>query len=188
MKTQDQWSRRRFSKAIVSAQIFMASGAFSIPVSCDKAKNSEMIAGLDVSDQETLKYAMDEIIPASESMPSASEVKGIHYILNILEELPELKPLFVALIHEIDLLSDHNFPSSAKEERVKVLTSLEQNKPELFGVLKDFTYESYYTNEKVYNLIGYEPYPTGSSGPKMEAFDENLLNKVKGMPPRYTKI
>ena len=37
-------------------------------------------------------------------------------------------------------------------------------------------------------LIKYEPHPTGTLGPKMEPFDEKLLNRVKKTPPMYTKI
>ena len=188
MKTQEKWSRRRFSKAIVAAKIFMASGAFTIPASCVKNKSTELKAGLDDSEQQTLKFAMDEIIPANGNMPSSSQAEGVQYVLKILEELPELKPLFESLIYEMDLLSDHKFSTVAQEDRIRVLKTLEESKPELFTVLKDFTYESYYTNETIYPLIGYEPHPTGTSGPKMEAFDEKLLSKVKNMPSRYTKI
>ncbi|MEJ2114300.1 MAG: hypothetical protein P8X62_11630 [Flavobacteriaceae bacterium] len=40
-------------------------------------------------------------------------------------------------------MSDYNFPKISKEERIAILKELEDNKPELFKVLIDFTYESY---------------------------------------------
>jgi hypothetical protein len=73
-------------------------------------------------------------------------------------------------------------------KRITVLTTIEQTEPELFKILKDFTYESYYTNKAVHELISYEPYPTGTSGPEMEPFDEKLLDRVKNSPSMYTKI
>ena len=57
-----------------------------------------------------------------------------------------------------------------------------------FYVLLNFIYESYYINEKVWELIGYEPYPTMSAGPKMKPFDEAMLERVKQMSSIYFKV
>jgi len=192
MKTDQTWSRRRFSKAVVSAQLLLASGALTLPLSCDKTKKSESDSVLDNTQQDTLKLAIDEIIPANAKMPSASQVGGVRYIMEILDEMPDLIPLFEALIGEVNAVSiskfDIVFSKLKSDDRVTVLKSIEQNKPELFKVLKDFTYEAYYLNEKIWPLIGYEPHPTGTLGPKMDPFDESLLNRVKNLPPMYTKI
>lgn len=188
----NKWSRRRFTKAIISAQALMASGALMLPLACVESKNIENDFSLDNSQQETLKYAMDEIIPANEKMPSASKTGSVNYVLNILKELPELAPLFLGITDKIEALSwqksNSSFSKLNKEKRINVLTSIEQTEPDLFKVLKDFTYESYYTSKEVYELISYEPHPTGTSGPKMEPFDDKLLDRVKNSPSLYTKI
>lgn len=187
-----KWSRREFTKAVMSAKILLASGALSLPLACVESKMIQGAHALNSSQLNTLKLAMDEIIPTSDKMPSASTTGGVNYVLKIIEELPEIGPLFVSLIEEIELKSsaqsNSDFANLDNKERISVLTSIEQDHPELFKVLLDFTYESYYTNKKVFELIKYEPHPTGSSGPKMQAFDEQLLDEVKKMPPRYTKI
>ena len=192
MNTNSKWSRRRFSKAVISAQLLLASGALTLPLACAKTKKDESDSPLDNSQQETLKFAMDEIIPANEKMPSASDIGSVTYVLNIMEELPDLHPLFQSLTDKIEVHSLQNSNSSFsdlnKKERVNILINFELTEPELFKVLKDFTYESYYTNEKVFELIKYEPHPTGTLGPKMEPFNEKLLERVKGIPPMYTKI
>lgn len=188
----NKWSRRRFTKAVISAQALIASGALTIPLACVETKKNKGKSALDSSQQETLRFAMDEIIPANEKMPSASDIGSVAYVLSIIKELPDLSPLFQSLIDKIEIHSLQNSNSSFsdlnKEERINILTNFEQTEPELFKVLKDFTYESYYTSEKVYELIKYEPHPTGTLGPKMEPFDEKLLNRVKKTPPMYTKI
>ena len=187
-----KWSRRRFTKAILSAQALMASGTLTLPLACAETKKNEGNLALDSSQQETLRLAMDEIISAYGKMPSASKIGSLDYVLNILEELPDLSPLFVGLIASIEAQSRQrvNVPFSklSSEKRINVLTAIEQTEPELFKVLKDFTYESYYTNSTIHGLIAYEPYPTGTSGPEMEPFDEKLLNRVKNAPPIYIKI
>ena len=188
----NKWSRRKFSKAVISAQFLLASGALTLPLACTKTKNDESNITLNNSQQMTLKFAMDEIIPANEKMPSASEIGSITYVLKIIGELPDLLPLFQTLSDKIEVRSLENFNSSFsdinKEERINILSNFERTETELFKLLKDFTYESYYTSKKVYELIKYEPHPTGTMGPKMESFDEKLLDRVKTSPPIYTKI
>jgi len=188
----NKWSRRSFSKAIISAQLLLVSGTLTLPLACAKTKKSESDSDLDVAQQKTLQFAMDEIIPANKKMPSASEIGSVAYVLKIILELPDLSPLFQSLTDKIEAQSLQNsnagFSDLKKEERVNILRNFEQTEPELFKVLKDFTYESYYTNEKVYELIQYEPYPTGTTGPTMEPFNEKLLDRVKNIPPMYTKI
>ena len=187
MNNNSKWSRRRFSKAVISAQLLLASGVLTFPLACTTTKKDKSDSALDISQQEALKFAMDEIIPANKKMPSASDIGSVAYILNIIEELPDLSPLFQNLADKIEANSLQNsnasFSDLNKEERINILINFEQIEPELFKLLKDFTYESYYTSEKVYELIKYEPHPTGSMGPKMEPFDEKLLDRVKEIPP-----
>ena len=188
----NNWSRRRFTKAVISAQALLASGVLTLPIACAEAKKTEGDLPLDNSQKSTLKFAMDEIIPANDKMPSASEIGGVNYVLKILEELPDLSPLFISLTAKIEdqslQLSGSAFSKLNSERRIAVLTTIEQTEPALFKVLKDFTYESYYTNDSVHKLISYEPHPTGTAGPEMEPFDDKLLDRVKKTSPMYTKI
>ena len=68
----DKWSRRKFSKAVLSAQLLLASGSLTLPLGCAKSNKPDGDITLDDALQETLKFAMDEIIPANEKMPSAA--------------------------------------------------------------------------------------------------------------------
>ena len=187
-----KWTRRGFTKAVISAQALISSGALTLPLACDEITKSNVVNPLSLGAQKILTKATDIVIPANEKMPSASQVGSLSYILKILQELPELTPLFVSLTDKIDLQSEKelrtNFTDLSYEQGYKVLTFIEETEPELFKVLKDFTYESYYTNIEVYELINYDPYPTGSSGPEMEPFDKNLLDRVRTTPPFYIKI
>jgi hypothetical protein len=186
------WSRRKFSKAIVSAQLLLASGILSIPLSCADEKTPETTSLLNDAETKTLGLAMDRIIPANSTMPSASEVGAVAYVMAILKDLPDIGPLFKELLVKIEgisqLLFNSDYAGLSASDRTSVLKDLESKHAELFGVLKDFTYEAYYTNESVFPLIGYEPHPTQTLGPNMEPFDPGILNRVKQMPPFYTKI
>ena len=184
------WSRRKFSKAALSLQVLAGAGALNIATACAPQDDSKDGAVLESSLQKILKMAMDEIIPKSKEMPSASEVGGVEYILGILEENPDLISAFEHVLTSLDIQSNEtvndNFVNLDSEKRISVLKDYERNKAELFTVLKEFVYEGFYINEKVWKLIGYEPYPTLTAGPEMEPFDEKLLDRVKQMPPIYT--
>jgi hypothetical protein len=132
---------------------------------------------------------MDQIVPASDTMPSASSVGGVEYILSVLESYPDLIASMVEILNNLEQLTQKthqkNFVDVSSEQRIQILSAYESTHPELFSILRNFVYESYYVNEKVWKLIGYEPHPTLSAGPEMEPFDPGLLERVKKLPQSY---
>ena len=189
MEDKNLWSRRKFSKAALSLQVIIDTGLLNIPIGCAPKEDSKEGVILETSLQNILKLALNEIIPKSGEMPSASEVGVAEYILDILKENLDLISAFKQVLTKLNIQSkdstNTNFVSLDSKKRIAVLKQYENAQPELFMVLKDFVYEGYYINEKVWKLIGYEPYPTVSAGPAMEPFDEKLLNRVKQIPPIY---
>ena len=170
----------------------VATGALSINSGCaaeEKQKKGKILGEVT---QQRLHLAMDEIIPASDKMPAASEVGALEYILKVLEGYPELLNAFEEILTRLNDLSkitaDQDFENLGSDSRISVLKQFEKDLPDSFSVLLNFVYEGYYINEKVWALIGYEPYPTMSAGPQMDPFDEALLHRVKQMSEFYTKI
>ena len=192
MEEKNLWSRRKFSKAVLSLQALVTVGTLNIPISCSPQGDTNQGDMLGLSSQKLLKLAIDEIIPRSNNMPAASEVGGIKYILTVLKEHPDLlegfKQVLVTLKDQSRASTNDEFDNLNKKSRILVLKQFEKEQPDMFSVLQNFVYESYYINEKVWKLIGYEPYPTLSAGPQMEPFDEALLERVKEMAPRYINI
>jgi hypothetical protein len=142
---------------------------------------------------ETLRAAMDEIIPAAEDMPAASEVGGVEYLDRVARKEPEVKKALQRSLAALEELSSNHsgrsFASLSRGDRAKVLRKLEKQAPaELFTTLRDFTYEAYYTPPRVWKLIGYEFYPTDESGPRMKPFDESVLAKVRKKPKLYREV
>ena len=186
---QNKWSRRKFSKAVLSAQLLLTAGGITIPLSCIKGKSST--GPLNEEALEVLKLVMDELIPGNNKIPKASDI-GVAYILNILDNLEDIAGLFRLALQTIQTNSKNDFKTSFqdlhKSERIAILEELETNESDLFSTLRNFTNESYYLNNKIHSLLGYELYPTGTLGPKMEPFDESLLARVKTISPFYTKI
>ena len=135
---------------------------------------------------------MDELIPASQEMPSASDAGGLQYIYSVLEEQAQLTGPFVQMIDQLIDYSrsttDVYFDKLDDQTRIKILRQFEADFPEVFQVLFNFVYESYYINERIWQLIGYEPHPTMSMGATMEPFDEELLVQVRNRPPFFIDI
>ncbi len=192
MEKSNLWSRRRFSKAVLSLQALVATGALNLTTACksDGAISENGILGN--IGQTRLQLAMDEIIPRSDTMPSASELDGISYILKVLDGYPNLldafNELLITLNHISNAIKNDDFENLDNDSRIAVLKSFEKEQPSKFSVLINFVYESYYINEKVWKIIGYKPYPTMSAGPEMEPFDEAMLERVKQMSSTYLKV
>ena len=62
------------------------SGALGINTGCASDGKKDQIQPLGKAAQKRLLLAMDEIIPASEKMPAASEVGALEYILKVLAD------------------------------------------------------------------------------------------------------
>lgn len=139
-----------------------------------------------------LRLVMDEMIPATDSMPAASEVGGVDYLVRLMtsdHEIAEnLRSALAAMEKISQAQTNAQFVSLSKEKRIEVLTALEHEDPHSFDSVRDFVYEAYYTNEKVWRLVGYHNFPTTDAGPHMGAFDEQFLANVRKRPKLYREI
>ena len=184
------WTRRKFIQTSILSQIAISSGLLSQLYSC--APDDKLEKVLSASLQKILKAAMDVIIPAGEGMPSVSEAGGHNYLLNLLVQLPDqAKQLSFDLTGFNNLCNDKfnkDFTEITPDERTSLLKQQEKDNATFFNQLLNFTYESYYLSPQVWKLIGYEPHPTMSSGPLMEAFDERLLERVRMLPSIFKDI
>ena len=184
------WTRRKFIETSILSQIALSSGVLSQLYSCTPNDKSASVLNSEV--QKILLAAMDEIIPAEDNMPSASETGGLNYLLKLLEQFPDqAKKLSLGLV-DLNNLSNSSigkdFDEITSDERISLLQGLEKNNPSFFNQLRDYTYESYYLSPQVWKLIGYELHHTLSPGPLMEPFDEKLLDRVRMLPTIFKDI
>ncbi len=183
------WSRRKFSKAAFSLQVLIASGTLNLLTGCITGETSKNGKIINSSQERLLQLVMDEIIPKSDKMPSASDVGGMDYILSVFTEYPDLVEGFIQILTQLEEQSKastkEEFGNLNKQSRIEVLKTFEKARTGQFLVLQNIVYESYYINEKVWELIGYKPYPTLLPGPQMAPFDESLLARVKQMSSLY---
>lgn len=191
-----KWTRRKFLEGGLKGSIAIrAGGVAAAPVAAAAGpapQTSKRAIVPPLQTRELLRAAMDEIVPASDGMPAASEVGCLEYFDKLFRSTPALQRRFeqgTALIERIATRFEKGFTSLARAERIEVLRELEQRvSPAFFSDLRDYVYEAYYTRPQVWKLIGYELHPTHQTGPRMKPFDEKLLAQVRHKPRLYREV
>jgi Gluconate 2-dehydrogenase subunit 3 len=184
-----KFTRRRFLGTTLAGSLAVGAAATG---KRSQAASEPASSALDPGQRESLRTAMDEMIPASDGMPAASQVGSLQYLERVGREEPQIAADLKQALDSLERLSQSRFHAAFAElsspRRVEVLTTLETGSPAVFAKLRDHVYESYYIQPKVWKLIGYEFYPTNESGPQMKPFDESVLGKVRQMPRLYREV
>lgn len=166
------WSRRTFLKTTAAAPLIAIETRAAEPF-FQSRQRSNLIA------------AMDEIIPAGDGMPSASEAGGAAYLERVAAEDGILGNEIQNALAALRSHGAQPFYQLDGEARVAALEKFEAEDPIRFAHFRDYVYESYYTSPLVWKLIGYTFYPTDHPGPHMQPFDDTLLADVRKRPKLY---
>jgi hypothetical protein len=147
---------------------------------------------LDAPQRALLVAFADEIIPATDEMPSASQMGPAAYLERVAAADPAIAASLGDAVTSIDRRARaahaEAFASLAGPARVALLQAMEKEEADLFRAARDFVYESYYTNPLVWKRIGYDFIGAESAGPPLEPFEEALLERVKVLPRLYRAI
>ncbi len=125
---------------------------------------------------------LDRIIPPDERMPGAGEI-AVGYLDEAVGRSPGLRRLFghgLALV-QVRARQSHggDFNGLSADEKDAVLREVESAEPGFFDALVRHTYNGYYTNGKVVELLGLEARPPQPRGHQVELGDLSLIEKVK---------
>jgi hypothetical protein len=191
-----RWSRRKFMKVGIVASIALkggTAGELSAALDERKAQNTgSATVGLESRERDLLRVAMDEIIPAGDGMPAASEVGGVDYLEQLVKNDNKTERELRKSLSELERLCSQQyketFPSLSHESRIKALNSLEKSNPTAFKALRDYVYEAYYVQPRVQILVGYDGHPTNQAGPHLKPFDEAILAEVRKKPKFYREV
>jgi hypothetical protein len=149
---------------------------------------SEPSAGLRAEDRSMLRFVVDEIIPGADEMPAASEVGSLEYLEQLARDHSEIRGELETGLSGLARLSIDAvavpFTSLSHPRRVHALSELEKRAPRQFAILRDYTYEAYYTRPQVWRLIGYD----GHLAPDERWNDDALLAPVRAMPRLYRPV
>ncbi len=146
-------------------------------------------AALNSQQQGTLLKSMDVIIPAGDGMPSASAAGGMTYLEKLMQREPTIADQIGNCLNALENIAfrlfQKPFDKLSNEEAVSAMTHFENESPAELATLRDYVYESYYTQPPVWKLIDYEFYPTDYPGPHMKPFDDSVLDPVRSKPKLY---
>jgi hypothetical protein len=143
-------------------------------------------AGLTRENLKLLAAVMDEIIPQSDEMPSASAAGGVAYLeqlgwqyTNVLEEIRD----FLRVVQQTSQKElGVEFGALEQQRRTAVLKDIEKSGPKLFSSFVAYVYEAYYTRPQVQGLLSCSV----SSVPRED--DESLLVPVQRLTHLYRDV
>ena len=177
-----RWTRRRF---LAVAGGTTATGLVAKPSLAAAAKAPSLAR----AERATLRAFADEIIPAGNAMPSATEAGAAGYIETLAAANEEVRAQVQGALRAIDEAArvQHRRPFARLDgpRRLELLRALEKTAPDTFQPARNLVYEGYYTQAVVQQRLGYEFIPADGKGPPLEPFDDTALERVKGMRGLY---
>jgi hypothetical protein len=165
-------------------------GRAHIPIGVERG-----FAVLDADRAEILRAWVSALIPAAGDRPAAGEVGAAEYVDATVFLTPRLRGVLLDGIDTVDQLAvkltGRRFNEASPAEQAEVLRFFEANDPlAAFPMVRDLTYEAYYAHPWVLDVLERETgwrYEVAFSGGELEPFDENLLARMRSVPPRWRK-
>jgi hypothetical protein len=147
---------------------------------------------LDAPQRTLLSAFADEIIPATDGMPAASEIGAAAYIERVAATdasiAASIRDAVASIQRRTGAARAEAFDRLLSPARVALLQAMEKEEGDRFRAARDLVYEAYYTNPLVWKRIGYDFIASDASGPPLEPFEEALLQRVRALPQLYRAI
>ena len=132
---------------------------------------------------------LDRIIPPADNFPGAGDLGVTNYVDRVVGESEDLKRLFARGLTQIatngEAQGPEGFAGLPDEQKDAVLRQVESEDPEFFQALVRHTYNGYYTNPRIIELLGLEARPPQPKGYQLEPGDLSLLERVKKRGQAY---
>ena len=173
------WTRRRFLTVVGASA---AAGLASAP-----ARGAAR--GLGRGERATLGVAADELIPAADGMPSASEAGAVRYVEALASRDADIARTVRGALRAVERAARDGhrraFARLSPARRATVLAAVEHEKPDVFVPLRNLVYEGYYTQATVQKRLGFFFAPDDGPTPPPPAFDERVVARVRRSPRLY---
>ena len=165
-------------------------GRAHVPIGVERG-----FAVVDPDRAEVLRAWVSTLIPAKSKRPAAGDVGAAEYVDATVFLTPRLRGVLLDAIDTVDRLAQEHagcrFAEATLPQQTDVLRALEANDPlDAFPMVRDLTYEAYYAHPRVLDVLERETgwrYEVAISGGELEPFDEELLDRMRTVPPRWRK-
>ena len=124
---------------------------------------------------------LDRLIPPQSEMPGAGEAGTADYLDGIAAGSARIARLFSGGLQDIEIAASRigaSFEELNGGRQDDVLRGVETGSPEFFDLLVRHTYNGYYSNPKVVELLGLDPRPPQPRGNRVERGDLSSLQVV----------
>ena len=125
---------------------------------------------------------LNRIIPADEKLLGAGEI-AVDYLDEVVGGSPRLKRVFSHGLSRIEVgayrLYSQDFLSLTAERMDAVLRQVEADEGEFFDLLVRQTYNGYYTDPRIVELLGLEVRPPQPLGHRVDQGNITLIENVK---------
>ena len=124
---------------------------------------------------------LDRLIPPQGDMPGAGELGTADYLDGIAAGSAGIARLFFGGLQDIEIAAARlgsGFEKLSGDQQDEVLRGVEAHSPEFFDLLVRHTYNGYYINPKVVELLGLDPRPPQPRGNHVERGDLGSLQVV----------
>ena len=141
--------------------------------------------------RDLLKAVLNRIIPEDGTLPGAGDLGLTSFVESSAAGDPAKVRLFNLGLRRIEIAGASNpggqFAGLSADKQDESLKAVESSDPFFFSELVRQTYNGYYTNPKVFELIGYSPRDP-APGESPELLDESLLEKQRRRAPFWKKV
>ena len=124
---------------------------------------------------------LDRLIPSQGEMPGAGEAGTADYLDGIAAGSAGIARLFSAGLQDIEIAAAQQgseFKELRSDQQDEVLREVETDSPQFFDLLVRHTYNGYYSNPTVVELLGLDPRPPQPRGNRVERGDLSSLQVV----------
>ena len=140
---------------------------------------------------ELVTEVLNRIIPANEELPGAGKI-AVDYLDEVVGGSPRLKRIFNHGLSQIEVsayrMYAQDFPSLSGEQIDVVLRQVEVDEGEFFDLLVRQTYNGYYTDPKIIELLGLEARPPQPLGHRVDQGNITLIENVKNRGIAYRPV
>jgi len=135
---------------------------------------------------------LDRIVPPEGEKPGAGQLGVAEYLDRVVGVSARLKKLFTRGLAQIEIIShgshSSEFADLSAEQRDAVLSEVESAEPEFFEALVRQTYNGYYADSSVLELLGLEARPPQPRGYDVPPGGMSLLENVKKRGKVYRDV
>ena len=136
---------------------------------------------LSQSQHELVTAVLDRLVPPQGDMPGAGEAGTANYLDGVVSNSAQLARLFSGGLQDIEIAAARlgpSFEDLSGDQQDEVLRGVEADSPQFFDLLVRHTYNGYYSNPKVVELLGLDPRPPQPRGNQVERGDLSSLQVV----------